>query len=107
MATNTIRVDDSIKNQASSIAADLGLTYNAIINVFLREFIRHRGFPFQVQLPKEENNVFSMSTEEITRSVKEAVQYRSDVAVMPYTTIMDDATGIIYKVYADGHKEEL
>lgn len=107
MATNTIRVDDSIKKQATSIAADLGLTYNAIINVFLREFIRQRGFPFQVQLPKENNDVFNMNEEDITKTVQNAVEYRSDVAVMTYTTVMDDASGIIYKVYNDGHKEEV
>lgn len=106
MATNSIRVDDDVKREATEIAAQLGLTYNAIINVFLREFIREKGFPFQVKLTAEEKDVFKMSTKEITEAVQKSIAERSDVTQMPYTTVMNDQ-GQILKVFQDGHREAL
>ncbi len=108
MATNSVRVDDNIKEQAAEIAAKLGLTYNGIINVFLREFIRQQGFPFRVSLRNEtKKDVFSMDAREVETLCKKAVRERSGVAQMPYTTIRDADTGKIYKQYRDGTKEEV
>lgn len=96
MATNSIRVEDDVKQQATQIAEQLGLTYNGIINVFLREFIRQKGFPFRVQLQAAtEKDVFSMDAREVEALCKQAVRERTEVAQTSCTTLKDPATGEI------------
>ena len=51
-ATMTIRTDPAIKAQAQKVFADLGMDMTTAINVFLRQVIRHNGFPFKVRNPE-------------------------------------------------------
>lgn len=46
----TVRTDKEIKQQAQSIFSDLGIDMSTAINVFLRQAIKHKGFPFEVTL---------------------------------------------------------
>ncbi len=46
----TIRTDKEIKQQAQMIFSDLGMDMSTAINVFLRQAIIHRGFPFELTL---------------------------------------------------------
>ena len=46
----TIRMNKDIKKQAQQIFSDLGMDMTTAINVFLRQAIRHHGFPFDVTL---------------------------------------------------------
>ena len=46
----TIRINKDIKNQAQSIYSELGIDMTTAINVFLRQSIRSKGFPFDVNL---------------------------------------------------------
>lgn len=46
----TIRTDKEIKQQAQKIFSDLGIDMSTAINVFLRQAIRYRGFPFELTL---------------------------------------------------------
>ena len=46
----TIRTDKEIKQQAQKIFSDLGMDMSTAINVFLRQAIRYRGFPFDLTL---------------------------------------------------------
>ena len=46
----TVRTDKEIKQQAQSIFSDLGIDMSTAINVFLRQAIKHKGFPFDVTL---------------------------------------------------------
>ena len=43
-----INVDSNIKNEAQKVFASLGLDMTAAINIFLRQSIRQKGFPFPV-----------------------------------------------------------
>lgn len=105
MAVNTIRIEDSVKQETTEIAARLGLTFNAVVNILLRKFNETRGFPFEVRLSSNASpQVFDMSTEEFDALCKDAVHNREPVPSMEYTTMMDDS-GNIYKQYADGRVE--
>lgn len=53
MTTIHIRTDTEIKEQASAIFNLLGLNMNCAINIFLRQVIAQRGFPFPVKLNKD------------------------------------------------------
>lgn len=46
----TIRTDKKIKQQAQTIFSDLGMDMSTAINVFLRQAVIHRGFPFELTL---------------------------------------------------------
>lgn len=46
----TIRMNREVKQQAQMIFAELGLDMSTAINVFLRQAIYYKGFPFEVVL---------------------------------------------------------
>jgi len=46
----TIRMNREVKQQAQQIFANLGMDMTTAINVFLRQAISYRGFPFEVTL---------------------------------------------------------
>ena len=53
MSTTTmnIRMDSDLKRQFDAVAQAIGLTSAAAFNVFARQFVSHRGFPFAVSAP--------------------------------------------------------
>jgi DNA-damage-inducible protein J len=46
----TIRMNREVKQQAQQIFTDLGMDMTTAINVFLRQAISYKGFPFEVTL---------------------------------------------------------
>ena len=46
----TVRLNKDIKKQAQLIYSELGIDMTTAINVFLRQSIRSKGFPFDVNL---------------------------------------------------------
>ena len=52
----TIRMDRKVKKEAQEVFSALGLDMTTAINVFLRQAIYFKGFPFDVRLdiPNEE-----------------------------------------------------
>lgn len=66
----TIQMNKDIKEQAQEIFSELGIDMTTAINVFLRQAIRYRGFPFEVRI--EEPN-------EVTVAAMEAVKKGEDM----------------------------
>lgn len=52
MATLQIRVDDTLKKQADTLFASLGLDTSTAIRIFLNASVEHAGLPFSVQHKK-------------------------------------------------------
>jgi DNA-damage-inducible protein J len=50
MANVNIRVDDSLKKQAESIFAELGLSMSSATNVFYKQVVRYGGIPFELRV---------------------------------------------------------
>lgn len=46
-----IRIDAQVKEQASSLFAELGMDMSGAVNIFLRQCILRGGLPFQVAVP--------------------------------------------------------
>ena len=106
MATNTIRIDDSTKAEATRIADELGLTFNAVVNILLRKFNMEKGFPFPVKLEsKKQVTVFDMDSQEFEAACREAIANRDPYPVAEYTTLLDSETGNLMRKYADGRVE--
>ena len=73
----TIRTDKDVKQQAQMIFSDLGVDMSTAINVFLRQSIIHRGFPFEITLK---------SPNETTRKAMENAENNIDV-YGPYDSV--------------------
>jgi DNA-damage-inducible protein J len=48
MAQISIRIDDTVKDDADKLFAELGLTLSGAFNIFIRQAIRQRGIPFVI-----------------------------------------------------------
>jgi DNA-damage-inducible protein J len=48
MAQISIRIDDTIKDDADKLFAELGLTLSAAFNIFVRQALRQRSIPFVI-----------------------------------------------------------
>ncbi len=46
----SVRMDTEVKKQCEEIYGQLGVNLTTAINVFLRQSIRSKGFPFEVRL---------------------------------------------------------
>ena len=47
-----IRIDTTVKEQATILFAELGMDMSSAVNIFLRQCILHGGLPFSVELPR-------------------------------------------------------
>ena len=105
MATSTIRLDDGVREETTRIASEMGLTFNAVMNIMARKFNAEKGFPFPVKLETAQKTVFDLSSDEFEAACQAAVSQREDIAVMDYVTRIDPETGMITKNYTDGRVE--
>lgn len=73
MATSTIniRMDSELKREMDEISSDIGLTTTAAFNVFARQFVAHRGFPFAVTAPVPTEREFAAKMDSIYLSMLE------------------------------------
>lgn len=105
MSTCTIRLDDGVREETTRIASEMGLTFNAVMNIMARKFNAEKGFPFPVRLETSHKTVFDMSSDEFEAACQDAVANREDVITMDYVTRFDKESGMITKIYADGRVE--
>ena len=55
------RVTEDIKNQAEKVFTSLGLTMSQAIMLFLTATVNHNGMPFELTLPKKEDQDLSFA----------------------------------------------
>ena len=105
MSTSTIRLDDGVREETSRIASEMGLTFNAVINILARKFNAEKGFPFPVKLETAQKTVFDLSSDEFEAACQEAVAQRADGPAIDYVSRIDKESGMIAKIYTDGRLE--
>lgn len=76
-----IRMDKEVKDQAKQIFADLGMDMTTAINVFLRQAIRYRGFPFDVRA--------DIPNEETRKAIEEVRQLKADPNKKTYNSFAE------------------
>lgn len=103
--TSTVRLDDGVREETTRIASEMGLTFNAVMNIMARKFNAEKGFPFPVRLTAAEKAVYDMSSDEFESACIKAVESRNSEPVTDYVTRFDRATGRVVKEYADGRVE--
>ena len=105
MSTSTIRLDDGVREETTRIAAEMGLSFNAVINIMARKFNAEKGFPFPVRLETAEQTVVDLTSDEFEVACRKAVSERDAVPTMNYVTRLDHETGKLMKTYPDGRTE--
>lgn len=55
----TIRMNKEVKKEAQKIFNSLGMDMTTAVNVFLRQAIYHRGFPFDVRLEEPNETTYA------------------------------------------------
>ena len=103
--TCTVRLDDGVREETTRIASEMGLSFNAVMNIMARKFNAEKGFPFPVRLTIAEKAVYDMSSDEFEAACIKAVEERNNGPVTDYVTRFDRETGKLMKVYADGRVE--
>ena len=46
--TTTLRIEDSLKSELDDVFDQIGITMTSAINIFLRQVVRSRGIPFEI-----------------------------------------------------------
>jgi DNA-damage-inducible protein J len=72
MSTSTfnIRMDADLKHDVDEVARSIGLTSAAAFNVFARQFVAHKGFPFAVVAPVLDEREFSEEMDRVYSSMR-------------------------------------
>ena len=74
-----IRIDSTVKEQANSLFASLGMDMSGAVNIFLRQCILHEGLPFAVEMPKYNRKVLD--------AMDEARKISGDPSVKGYSSL--------------------
>ncbi|MDR1088828.1 MAG: type II toxin-antitoxin system RelB/DinJ family antitoxin [Coriobacteriales bacterium] len=80
MTTSTfnIRMDIDLKKEVDEVSKGIGLSSAAAFNVFARQFVAYRGFPFEVKMPSFTEKEFAEEMDSIYLSMKDgnALEHR-------------------------------
>lgn len=80
MTTPTqVRIDSDIKKQATELFSTLGLDMSSAINLFLHQCVLRGGLPFNIELPKY--------NEETLKAMAEAMAISSDPSIKGYNNM--------------------
>lgn len=76
-----IRIDETVKTQATSLFNDLGMDMSSAVNIFLRQCVLRGGIPFTIEVPN-----YSQKTLE---AISEAKRISRDETVVSYDNLTD------------------
>ncbi len=76
-----IRIDSTIKEEATALFSELGMDMSSAVNIFLRQCILRGGLPFPVELPQY--------NKETLEAMAEARKISRDPDVKGYTSVAD------------------
>ncbi|MDD3417148.1 MAG: type II toxin-antitoxin system RelB/DinJ family antitoxin [Lachnospiraceae bacterium] len=72
-----VRIDESLKKQATDLFSQLGMDMSGAMNIFLKQCVLRGGLPFSVELPKHRP--------EVIEAMEEAKKISKDISVKGYT----------------------
>ena len=76
-----IRIDSTVKQQATELFAGLGMDMSSAVNIFLRQCILRGGLPFSVEIPKYNQDTLN--------AMAEARRISRDPDIKGYTNLTD------------------
>jgi DNA-damage-inducible protein J len=83
MAQISIRIDDTLKQEAEKLFEELGMNMSTAVNVFIRQTIQQRRIPFAIAVdPEPEHNENDKDdpfySEENMRWIRESIQHAKE-----------------------------
>jgi len=69
----TIRIDETVKQDAETLFELLGMSLSGAINVFFRQAIREQAIPFQIRAKTAEEKYNEYFTQETVSSILRAI----------------------------------
>ncbi len=85
-----IRIDSTVKEQASNLFSELGMDMSSAVNIFLRQCILRGGLPFSVELPNYNQETLSAMAEARRISGDPDVKGYTDMAALKAALEEDD-----------------
>lgn len=82
-----IRMDEQVKKEADQLFAEMGMNLTTAFNIFVRQAIRERAIPFQIQLGQPNRETIS--------AMFEAERIARDPSVPSYRTAHDALTAAL------------
>ncbi len=68
----SVQIDRDDKEKATEILQKLGVSMSGLINMTIKQLIMRESIPFDVSIPKKENNLNKYFTkEELNKTIKE------------------------------------
>ena len=68
----SVQIDKKDKEQATEILQKLGISMSGLINMTIKQLIIKKGIPFEVSIPKNEDNLYNYFTDdELENTAKE------------------------------------
>lgn len=64
-----MRVNEDIKTESESVLSELGLSLSSAIDLYLIQIIKERGIPFDVKLPKQEEEEKKLKLAKVINSL--------------------------------------
>ena len=72
-----VRIDETLKKQATDLFSQLGMDMSGAMNIFLKQCVLRGGLPFTVELPQYRP--------EVIEAMEEAKKISKDTSVKGYT----------------------
>lgn len=76
-----IRIDETVKAQATSLFNDLGMDMSSAVNIFLRQCLLRGGLPFTVEVPNY--------SQKALEALAEAKRISRDKTIASYDNLAD------------------
>ncbi|MCU5775625.1 type II toxin-antitoxin system RelB/DinJ family antitoxin [Erwiniaceae bacterium BAC15a-03b] len=69
-----MRISEELKNDATDVLRDCGMTVSSAIRLFLEQVVRSQGLPFEVKRPSAKMQIALQEA----REIEESAQHRYD-----------------------------
>ncbi|MDD7740471.1 MAG: type II toxin-antitoxin system RelB/DinJ family antitoxin [Fusicatenibacter sp.] len=76
-----VRIDETLKKQATELFSQLGMDMSSAMNIFLRQCVLRGGLPFEVVIPQYKP--------EVLEAMEEAKKISKDPNTKRYNTFSD------------------
>jgi DNA-damage-inducible protein J len=67
----SLRIDKTSLADAKEILNEVGMNFSEAVNIFTKMIVKHKGLPFEVKIPNDENNNLTrklyLALEEVAR----------------------------------------
>jgi DNA-damage-inducible protein J len=67
----SLRIDKTSLADAQEILNEVGMNFSEAVNIFTKMIVKHKGLPFEVKIPNDENNNLTrklyLALEEVAR----------------------------------------